>query len=454
MEAKLYTTAKETGQRLEFSGMHSFQALEQVSETEVLVSVNTDMRFQNFLGIGGAFTDASAINFSKLSESKQSEFLTAYFDSEKGNAYRFGRTHIHSCDFSTETYSYIKEGDDELKTFSIEKDREFKIPFIKKALDIAGREMTLIASPWSAPAFMKTNENMLNGGSLLPQYRKSWALYYTKFIQAYKDEGIPVWGITIQNEPAAVQRWESMTYTAEQERDFLKKYLGPIMHAEGFSDVKIIVWDHNRDLAAHWGNTIFGDHEAAKYAWGLGFHWYETWAGGDAMQRNLNAIKASFPDKELIFTEGCQEGFRSDRLQEWSYAERYGEAMIRDFNVGTVAWCDWNLLLDQRGGPNHVNNLCFSPIHADLDRDVLIYLPSYFYIGHFSRFIALGSKRVSATSNRSFILTTAFISPTNEVSLIVMNKKEEAVAYQIIVAGKQLKFQLPGRSIQTIVFSI
>ena len=454
MCVQLYTTAKDSGKKLESCGLHSFQGLGSVSEGAVNVSVNPSVRFQKFMGIGGAFTDASAINFSRLSESKQEELLTAYFDPEKGNAYQLGRIPIHSCDFSTESYTYIDEGDAELKTFSVSVDRSHKIPFIKRAIALSGRGIALIASPWSAPAFMKTNKSMLQGGKLLPKYYESWALYYTKFIKAYRAEGIPIWGITIQNEPAAVQRWESMNYTAEEERDFLKYYLGPIMRKEGLEAIKIIVWDHNRDLATHWGNTIFEDPESSQYAWGLGFHWYETWAGGDSMQCNLAALKESYPDKGLIFTEGCQEGFCNDRMNDWSYAERYGEAMIRDFNVGTVGWSDWNLLLDHSGGPNHVSNFCFSPIHADLNADELIYLPSYYYIGHFSRFIPVGSMRVSSTSNRSYILTTSFISPNNEVITVIMNKSDESVKCTVVVGSKQLRLVLPARSIQTLINSI
>ena len=452
VNAQLYTTAKETGQRLEFSDAPAFEDFDAFSEDQVIVSINANVRFQKFMGIGGAFTDASAINFSKLSECKQEELLTAYFDSKKGNAYQLGRIPIHSCDFSTKSFTYIEDGDTKLKTFSVAVDRSFKIPFIKRAIARSSRGIAMIASPWSAPAFMKSNKSMLQGGKLLPKYYQPWALYYTKFIKAYQAEGIPIWGITIQNEPAAVQRWESMNYTAEEERDFLKDYLGPTMLEEGLEDIKIIVWDHNRDLATHWGNTIFGDPESAQYAWGLGFHWYETWSGGDSMQSNLAALKESYPDKNLIFTEGCQEEFNLERLHYWPYAERYGEAMIRDFNVGTVGWCDWNLLLDERGGPNHVNNLCFSPIHVDLNSDKLIYLPSYFYIGHFSRFIPIGSIRVSSTSNRSDILTTSFISPDNEVITIIMNKSDKSDCCSVVVGNKQLRLVLPAHSIQTLIY--
>ena len=382
-------------------------------------------------------------NFYQLSEGTQNELMKAYFDSKDGNGYRLARTSIHSCDFSSRSHTYVEEGDKSLSTFSIKKDLNYRTPFIKRALTEANGKITLMASPWSAPAYMKSNNNMLYGGKLLPEYYELWALYYTKFIKAYEAEGIPIWGITIQNEPAAVQRWESMIYTAEEERDFLKNYLGPVMAREGLEDKKIIVWDHNRDLGAHRATTIFDDPDAAKYAWGTGFHWYETWAGGDSMQNNLATIKEAFPDKHLIFTEGCQEGFNMDRINYWPHAERYGEAMIRDFNVGVVGWCDWNLLLDLEGGPNHVGNMCFSPIHADLQNDSLVYTPSYYYIGHFSRFISVGARRISSSSNRSYILTTSFIAPDNKtITTIVMNKRDESYDYDLVVGEKVAKLNL------------
>lgn len=454
MTTKVYTTAKNSGQKLELTKNLAFETKHASSESGIEVFLNPQKQFQEFIGIGGAFTDSSAENFADLPEALREELMEAYFDQALGNGYRLGRIPIHSCDFSSASHTYIEEGDKDLESFSIEPDYKYRIPFIERAIKAAGGFIRTIASPWSAPAFMKSNNSMIKGGVLLPDYYQAWAQYYVKFIQAYEAEGIPIWGLTIQNEPAAVQTWESMVYTAEQERDFLKNHLGPTLHEHGLGDRKIIVWDHNRDLSTHWANTIFSDTEAAKYAWGIGFHWYETWAGGDSMQSNLAAIKESFPDKHLIFTEGCQEGFSRDQLHNWEHAERYGEAMIRDFNVGTVGWCDWNLLLDHRGGPNHVGNFCFSPIHADLERGTLIYTPSYYYIGHFSRFIPLGSRRINATSNRSFILTTAFLAPDGEsVTCVVMNTQDTKYEYQLSLNGKSLTLELPARSIQTIIYS-
>ena len=305
--------------------------------------------------------------------------LNAYF-SDDGINYNIIRTSIHSSDFGLGSHTYIEEGDKSLASFSIAKDKEKRIPMIKRAASIIEDDLVFYASPWSPPAFMKTNNHMLRGGSLLPEYRQTWADYFVKFIEAYEAEGIPVWGVTIQNEPMATQRWESCIYSAEEERDFLKNNLGPAFERAGFGDKNIVVWDHNRDLISHRANTIFNDPEAAQYAWGIGFHWYETWTGGEAKYDNLKNINESYPTKNLLFTEGCQEGFDANHYERWSNAERYGNSMINDFNSGTVGWTDWNILLNENGGPNHVQNFCFAPIHAehteqriDLHADLLLH---------------------------------------------------------------------------------
>jgi glucosylceramidase len=451
-KVEVYTTAKDTDKRLTLTQKVTLKPSIQPTEGEISIFVNPNKRFQKLLGIGGAITDASAEVFAKLPKEKQNEMLTAYYDKDAGIGYSLARTTIHSSDFGSGSHTYIEEGDKTLSTFSIDHDREFRIPLIKSAIEAAGGSLTLYASPWSAPAFMKSNNNMLQGGKLLPEYYDTWATYFTKFIEAYEAEGMPIWGVTIQNEPMAVQRWESMIYTAEDERDFLKNHLGPVMEKEGYGDKNIVVWDHNRDLITNRANTIFDDPEAAKYAWGIGFHWYETWAGGETMHDNLALINESYPDMKLLFTEGTNEGFRADLYQYWPNAERYGHSMINDFNKGTVGWTDWNILLDQNGGPNHVSNFCFAPIHADTSTGELIYTPTYYYIGHFSKFVRPNAQRVSTSSSRSVLLATSFINEDNKMATIVMNQTDEKIDYNFIVDGQQSILTIPARAMQTLVY--
>jgi glucosylceramidase len=316
----------------------------------------------------------------------------------------------------------------------------------------AGGRLTLFASPWSPPAFMKDNNDMLHGGKLKPEFHQSWADYYAKFIKAYQAEGIPVWGITVQNEPMATQKWESCIFTAEDERDFLKNYLGPTLRREGLGDKKILAWDHNRDLIYQRAETILNDPEAAKYVWGIGYHWYEPWSGGDPMYDNVRLVHETFPDKHLVFTEGCNDAFDMQRINDWKLGEHYGRSMINDFNNGTAAWTDWNVLLDETGGPNHVGNFCFAPVHADTKTGRLIYTNSFYYIGHFSKFIRPGAKRIASSPSRSALLSTAFVNADGKVSVVVMNSGEKEVPYYLWVDGEAAETRSPAHSIQTLVF--
>ena len=448
----VYTTADSTNLRLTLTDTVIFKELIQPRETQICIFADPDKKFQTFLGIGGALTDASAETFAKMPDLKQRELLQAYFDTEKGIAYTLARTNINSCDFSSGSYTYVNEGDKELKSFSIDHDLKYRIPFIRKTITAAGGKLTLFASPWSPPAFMKDNNNMLHGGKLKPEYFKLWADYYTKFIRAYEKEGIPVWGITIQNEPMATQIWESCIYTADDERDFLKNYLGPAMEKAGMVDKKIIVWDHNRDLIYQRAKVIFDDPEASKYAWGMGFHWYEDWSGGTQMYDNVGLVHETWPDKNLMFTEGCAESFNPDMYNYWGLGEEYGRSMINDFNNGTVGWTDWNILLDETGGPNHVGNFCFAPVHFNTKTGEIIYTNSYYYIGHFSRFIHPGAKRIISSASRSQLLTTAFINEDGKVAVIVMNQGDKKFTYYLCVGQNAAEIECLPHSIQTLVF--
>lgn len=447
----VYTTAENTDLRLSKTDNISFRDLEQPLETQVCIFVDPAKTFQSFLGIGAALTDASAETFAKLPKAKQDAFLEAYFNEEKGIGYTLARTNIHSCDFSSGSYTYVTEGDKELKSFSIDHDKKYRIPFIKQAIAAAGGKLTMYVSPWSPPAFMKTNGDMLKGGKLKPEYAQSWSNYYVRFIEAYEKEGIPIWGLTIQNEPMATQRWESCIYSAAEERDFLKNYLGPTLKKEGMGDKKIIVWDHNRDLINQRANTILHDPEAAKYVWGIGFHWYEPWSGGTAMFENIGLVNRAFPDKNLIFTEGCVEAFDAKKYQFWANGERYGRSMINDFNNGTVGWTDWNILLDETGGPNHVGNFCFSPIHADTKTGELIFTPSYYYIGHFSKFIRVGAKRIISAASRSQLLTTSFMNTDGQIVVVVMNQSDLKITYNLCIGTKAAEISILPHAIQTLI---
>jgi glucosylceramidase len=447
----VYTTAEKTSHRLAKTGEGKFTPFGQPLETQPCIFIDLSKTYQTFLGIGAALTDASAETFAKLPKAKQDEFLKAHFDVEAGIGYTLARTTIHSCDFSSGSYTYVKENDEPLKTFDVAHDEQYRIPFIKRAIAAAGGTLTMYASPWSPPAWMKDTKNMLQGGKLLPQYAPAWANYYVRFIQEYEKRGIPIWGLSVQNEPMAKQTWESCIYTAEEERDFIKNHLGPTLARNGMGDRKLIAWDHNRDLIYHRASTILNDPEAAKYVWGIGFHWYEPWTGGGMQFENLRRVNEAFPDKNLIFTEGCKERFELRRVDDWTLGERYSLSMVNDFNSGTVAWTDWNILLDETGGPNHVSNLCFAPVHANTKTGELIYTNAYYYMGHFSKFIRPGAKRVACSSSRDQLQTTAFLNTDGKLVVVVLNMTDQSIGYKLWIDGRAADAKSLPRSISTLI---
>jgi glucosylceramidase len=273
-----------------------------------------------------------------------------------------------------------------------------------------------------------------------------------KFIKAYEAKGMPVWGLSVQNEPMAKQRWESCIYTAEDERDFIKKYLGPTLQREGLGTKKLIAWDHNRDLVYQRAVTILNDPAAAKYVWGIGFHWYETWTGSGMQFENVKRVHETFPAKNLIFTEGSVEKFNRDKIRDWSIGERYGYSMINDFNSGASGWTDWNILLDENGGPNHVGNFCFAPIHADTKTGELIYTNAYYYLGHFSKFIKPGAQRIGIASSRDKLSATAFVNPDGKTVVVVLNLSDEKLPYHLWMNGNAAATTSLPHSITTFVF--
>ncbi|HWJ29493.1 MAG TPA: glycoside hydrolase family 30 beta sandwich domain-containing protein, partial [Flavisolibacter sp.] len=358
---------------------------------------------------------------------------------------------INSCDFSSDSYTYVNDNDATLNSFNVAHDEKYKIPFIKQAMAAAGGKVTLFVSPWSPPAWMKDNNSMLHGGKLKQEFRQSWANYYIKFIKAYEAKGIPVWGLSVQNEPMARQTWESCIYSAEDERDFVKGFLGPTLQKAGMSSKKLIVWDHNRDLIYQRASTILEDPAAAKYVWGIGYHWYETWTGGGMQFQNLHKVKEAFPDKNLMFTEGSVEKFDFNRINDWSIGEPYGYSMVNDFNSGTVAWTDWNILLDEKGGPNHVGNFCFAPLHADTRTGKLLYTNAYYYIGHFSRFIHTGAKRIACSSSRDLLQTTAYQNPDGQIVVVVLNTTDQKLPYNVWIKGNAAAMESLPHSIATLL---
>lgn len=408
------------------------------------IILEPEKKYQEILGFGGAFTEATAYNLSKVSKENRDKVIKAYFDQKEGLGYSIGRVHIHSCDFALGNYTYIDEYDETLDSFTIAHDEELIIPLIKDAEKVANQSIPLLASPWSPPAFMKTNNEMNHGGKLLPKYYGLWARYYVKFIEAYQEKGLNVWGISVQNEPAAVQVWDSCIYTAEEERDFVKDHLGPTLHNNGLEDINVVIWDHNRDIIVERASRILEDEEAAKYIWGTGIHWYMC-----EDFELVGKVHDLFPDKHLLFTEGCQEG--GVKLGEWFTGERYGRNIIGDLNNWNEGFLDWNLVLNEFGGPNHVGNYCDAPIIADTVEDEIHFNSSYYYIGHFSKYIRPGAIRIGHKNDSKDIQVTSFMNTDGSIVLVLMNETDTEQKISMVYEDKNINVDAPKHSIQTII---
>lgn len=399
-----------------------------------------ELKYQKMLGFGGAFTESSGYVFSKFSEDVKKKFIEEYF-SEQGNNYNFCRTHINSCDFSLSTYSYSEK--ENLEDFSVSHDEKYIIPLIKQALNI-NKNIKLLSSPWSPPKFMKTNNNMNNGGKLKPEYKDLWAKYIVKFLKAYEEKGIKIDYLTIQNEPYAKQLWESCLYNENEEAEMALDYLIPNLRTNNLK-TQVLIWDHNKERLYIRAKKIF---EKDKYNLisGIGYHYYT----GDHFE-NIKLTKENYPEKLLIHTEGCTGFSIKRKSRQIPNAEIYAHDIIGDLNAGANAYIDWNILLDFKGGPNHVLNNCNAPIMANLFGKNYIKNASYYYIGHFSKFIKRDARRIGFSKYTDGLEITAFQNSDESIVVVILNKTDVNKKINLVLNEKVYSDKIDKHSIITLV---
>ncbi|MDD3429200.1 MAG: glycoside hydrolase family 30 protein [Oscillospiraceae bacterium] len=394
---------------------NSLQVIEGFKENDS-ICLYPQIKDQVFYGFGGAFTEASAFNWKKLSDLAKKDLMESYFGTT-GLCYTLGRTHINSCDFSLENYACMEDEQDEnLMSFQTLRDEQYIMPMIQAAQQVAGAPIELMLSPWSPPSFMKTNGKMTNGGKLKPEYGKRWAQCIARYVKAYQDKGFCIKNITVQNEPDAVQPWDSCIYTAEEETQFAINFLLPALQKAITQPVDVFIWDHNKDqLVTRLLNSTAALSQDGVIA-GAAFHWYS----GDHFEA-VDMVHRLYPNIKLYFTEGCVEYSRFDGMTLLEKAEMYAHDIIGNLNAGTNAILDWNLLLDEKGGPNYVGNFCESPIMCSMGEDTIEKKASYYYIGQFSRFIQPNSKRIGVSTCCKEIEATAFQNLDCSIALILLN---------------------------------
>ena len=493
-----------------------------------IIKINPSIIKQEIDGIGSSFTESSAFVLAHLDKKKRAEVMEKIF-SDKGANFSLTRTHIGSCDFSVEgKYSYLdKKGDTKLKSFSIDPDKKGfdpkkysgiqdpsydLLPMIQEALDIKNKqkdnELRIVASAWTAPAWMKDiedwyikgtpeNNHQGTGGKLKPEYEETYADYLIRYLDAYKSEGIKIWGITPVNEPHGNNgQWESMHFTPESQNQFIKKYLGPKLAEKGFNTVKLLVFDQNRDGLEHWVDVVLGDEQTAKFVYGSAVHWYES--TNKVYEDVFERVNTKFPDHAIIHTEGCIDDLGKDapggitdphRFKEtewfdndsfwwnenatdWAYTatwqavkmedhpiytpvHRYARNIIVSIDHWLKGWIDWNVVLDQRGGPNHVGNFCGAPIMIDTESKQVYYTPIYYILAQFSRTIRPGDKAVQTDKILSGLDSDALhacatINDSNLLTVQLLNTTKEPLEFKLQIDDQYAVVKMVPNSVQTV----
>lgn len=420
--------------------------IEKVNDVMHVVNVHPEVEYQTIRGFGGAFTEASAHIYQQMSEEKKKAIIEDCFG-ESGLRYNMGRIHMNSCDFALGNYTYVEEGDTKLNTFDISHDFKEIIPMIQEAQVSVKSNIDFLVSPWSPPAFMKTNEDMNHGGSLKAEYYCVWAKYFVKFIKEYEKAGIKIQYLTVQNEPQAVQMWDSCIYTSEEESVFVRDYLGPELENTGLSKVGIYVWDHNKEELYQRFKEVVADPNTEKYVAGVAAHWYT----GDHFE-GIEMVCKEYPGKEVFFTEGCVEYSRFADSGEVQKAEMYAHDILGNLNAGISASLDWNLLLDNLGGPNHVGNFCAAPLMCNLEENTYERRLTYYYIGQFSRYIKAGAKKIGTTRYTDKIEVSGFCNPDGERVVVVLNKTDTDVEITLREGGQGTQTSIKAHEIKTFCY--
>ncbi|CAJ0929217.1 unnamed protein product, partial [Mesorhabditis belari] len=439
--------------------------------TSNIVQIDASKTYQKIFGFGGAMTDAAGVNLVSLSQPVRDRLLQQYYGPNSID-YRFTRVPMASCDFSTREYSYADvAGDFDLVNFNLtQEDFQLKIPFIKQAQALVaqlGDTLKLFTTAWSAPGWMKDSGSMKGGGRLIGEvngkYYQTLANYYKRFFEEYHKLGIDFWGVTPENEPTAGldpnYRWQAMYLSDEMERDWIKGVLGPTLRGSDVTkDLKIMIGDDQRGIYPKWADTIFSDPDAAKYVDGMALHWYEDLF---VSEKGIAETTSKYPDKFMLATEACTGFFPWEQNVlpgNWKRAEMYALDIIEDLRSGVVGWIDWNLVLDQIGGPNWVNNTVDAAIIANATVDQFLKQPMYYALGHFSAFIKPDYKRIDVKLDLHQVDGVAFVAPDGKQRVLVMlNRNKNDVSFSIQDQKNSVRYGnvlLEGRSMKTIIWNM
>ncbi|XP_023943786.2 lysosomal acid glucosylceramidase [Bicyclus anynana] len=456
----VYTSSK--------SGLRFQKRISQWSDGELsrrlTLELDPTKQYQTIEGFGGSVTDSAAINWKSLLPVLQDSLIESYFG-ENGLEYNMVRTPIGGADFSIRTYAYneLPLNDASLTNFTYTpEDIIYKIPMFRSIMNVAKTPVHTVATTWSPPVWMKTNNNYSGFSQLKPEYYQTYANYHLKFIELYTSAGIPIWAITTTNEPIngilALAPFNSLGWTVKNMGKWISDNLGPTIRNSIFQSVKIITGDDQRVTVPYWFNMLVTfTPEALNYIDGLGVHYYTDKFVPPAV---FETVTLTHPDKFILATEACEGSFpwqsRKVILGSWDRAKAYILDILQDLNYNLVGWIDWNLCLDMQGGPNWSNNFVDSPIIVDKNRQEFLKQPMFYAMGHFAKFIPRGSVRIHMSEKHGGILPSsiykiAFFTPKNTIIVNIYNDGKTR-SINLRVGQQQTSLLLEADSITTVEF--
>jgi glucosylceramidase len=496
--------------------------------SENVIQVRPEIVKQTLHGIGTSFTEASAFVLAHLHKDKRREVMDSIYG-EHGANFSLARTVIGATDFSVEgKFSYDDVEDDKAlahfsvaadsdgfckKKYSGIQDAEFDLlPMIKQALEIKSRqknsELKIIASAWSAPAWMKDIEDWYltpgeennyqgTGGTLKKGYQTVYANYLLEYLEQYQKQGVKIWGITPVNEPYGNNgQWESMHFSAHSQNEFIKHHLGPALFASHHADVNLLIYDHNRAGLEQFAQVLYNDSETARYINGAAVHWYDSTF--KVYEDVLERVHDAFPQYEVIHTEGTVDDLGkdappgvtdpvrfkesgwfdndafwwNDNATDWAYSatwagvnaedhpayapvHRYARDIIVCLNHWVSGWIDWNIVLDKNGGPNHVGNFCGAPIMIDTATGSVYYTPVFYILSQFSRTIRPGDIAVQVNTSQEWfgndaIHASASLNHEGMLSIQVLNTTRTPVDYQLQIGEQYAAISIEANALQTV----
>ena len=440
MKADIFTTAQSGKEQSEVFFTSAGNDVE-----KGLINLFPHLKYQSVEGFGGAITDAAGYVYSLMNEEQKRVVISAYFGPDDLR-YRLVRVHMDSCDFSCEMYEAMSdETDVSLESFSFERTQKYIIPMLEDACRAAADELELMLTPWSPPAFMKTNGTRKYGGKLKPEYREMWAEYVCRYIEEFQKRGYKVSRISVQNEPKAVQTWDSCVFTAKEEQEFLRDFLVPAMKRHSLDDIEVFIWDHNKERAFERAAAEV-DETTQGLISGVACHWYS----GDHFEQ-LDMIHESFPDLKIILSESCIERSLLGGEAQVDNAIRLAHELIGDLNHGMCAFYDWNILLDEEGGPNHVGNFCDAPFLFHREHHQLLSTLYKDFYWHFSHFIQPGARRIGLSRYTDVIDAAGFENPDGTIVVIALNRTEDTMPAIFRMEDQEAETKIPGKALCTMV---